>query len=145
MAHEEHSHCDGPQQPMPPLTSSTSSQHHEHHEHHSYVSGGGHELISAYRSDQRKKKMNYFVNALNYPREKVESILDQLGPDAADNDILECLVKVCRPSNMQMKALPSIGGIYHSGKGGGDPIAIPVTDPARLRHIVIDGSNVAMR
>ena len=72
--------------------------------------------------------------------------MDQLGPDAADNDALERLVKVCRPSNVEVKDLPNIGGTYYGGKGGGDSMApLPITDPARLRHIIIDGSNVAMR
>ena len=142
--------------------------------------------------DQREKKIDYFVNTLNYPREKVESVLDQLGPEAADNDILERLVKVCRPGNVQVKvsASSSVGGgggggharpaggpgkyapasasIGMSGVGDSVPprsqlsppppmasvsagavamvTAMPATtDPARLRHIVIDGSNVAMR
>ena len=153
-------------------------------QHHSYVNSGsgGHGLLSR-SPDQREKKINYFVNMLNYPREKVESVLDQLGPDAADNDILERLVKVCRPNNVQARTFPSNGsGVgYKTGGGhskytptggsggmgsGGDsmlppsqlspplpmapsavaPATMPViTDPARLRHIVIDGSNVAMR
>lgn len=146
---------------------------------HGYVSGngsssgGGHRLLSR-SPDQREKKIDYFVNTLNYPREKVESVLDQLGPDAADNDILERLVKVCRPGSVQAKAPPSIGIGYRPGgpskypptgasggmSGVGDsmpppsqlspplpmaPSAPVTTDPARLRHIVIDGSNVAMR
>ena len=143
-------------------------------QHHNY---GGHGLLSR-SPDQREKKIDYFVNTLNYPREKVESVLDQLGPDAADNDILERLVKVCKPSNVHHMKAPSVGVGYNKGGHskyppggsggmsgvGGDSMAPPSqlspplpmpptpvvpplmpTDPARLRHIVIDGSNVAMR
>ena len=147
--------------------------------------GGGRVLISR-SPDQRERKIEYFVNTLNYPREKVESVLDQLGPDAADNDILERLVKVCRPaSGVQTKIPPSAGaGVGYSTRSGGPSMYAPTgassggiigdsvpprsqlsppppmapsavtlatatmpatTDPARLRHIVIDGSNVAMR
>ena len=150
-------------------------------QHHGYDSGSvmgvgaGHRLLSR-SPDQREKKIDYFVNTLNYPREKVESVLDQLGPDAANNDILERLVKVCRSSTAYAKPIPSVSGVYKEGHGkyppagsGGmsvrDPIVPPsqlspplpippsvavpaamtVIDPARLRHIVIDGSNVAMR
>ena len=151
--------------------------------------GGGGRMLLSRSPDQREKKIEYFVNTLNYPREKVESVLDQLGPDAADNDILERLVKVCRPgSGVQAKVPPSVGagGVGYSTRPGGPNMYAPTgassggmigigdsvpprsqlsppppmapsavtlptttmpvtTDPARLRHIVIDGSNVAMR
>ena len=117
--------------------------------------------------DQREKKIDYFVNTLNFPREKVESVLDSLGPDAADNDILERLVKVCRPTVKPGSSYnpPQQRGKY-PGAGGGtngecmtppsqlspplpmtslSPAPPVIRDPARLRHIVIDGSNVAMR
>ena len=166
-----------PQHFQQPISNSRMMQHHGYS---GSSSGGGHGLLSR-SPDQREKKIDYFVNTLNYPREKVESVLDQLGPDAADNDILERLVKVCRPSNVQGKASPSMGAGYSAGgpskypatgaSGGMSgvrdsmpppsqlspplPMApsavapattMPVTtDPARLRYIVIDGSNVAMR
>ena len=128
--------------------------------------------------DQREKKISHFVNKLNYPRDKVELVLNQLGPDASDNDILERLFKVCKPNNTRP---PSMSGGVGGGGGfersprysssgpqvigeqvmvSGLHMAPPtlastaggyvtqsqsVQDPTRLRHIVIDGSNVAMR
>ena len=106
----------------------------------------------------------------------MESVLDQLGPDAADNDILERLVKVCKPSNMKPPLSSSSSSVIGNTGGasvgqyklhgdvsvtppsqfspplppmpGGSIVPVqplPVQDPARLRYIVIDGSNVAMR
>ena len=148
----------------------------------------GPRLLSRSPNQEREKKIDYFVNTLLYPREKVESVLDQLGPDAANNDILERLVKVCKPNAKVSPVATGNGGASSGSSGGGGfgvykshrypsntggsseslfppsqfspPLPpsmssgggvvpqsspLPVQDPARLRHIVIDGSNVAMR
>lgn len=155
------------------LLDATTQKQHQAPSHHQLQVGRSHRLLSR-APDQREKKIDYFVNLLNYPKEKVESVLDQLGPDAADNDILERLVKVCKPNNV--KPPPSSSSVIGNTGGGnigqyklhGDismtppsqfspplppmpggsvvpPQPLPVQDPARLRYIVIDGSNVAMR
>ncbi len=76
----------------------------------------------------RENRVKYFVN-LGYSREMVESVLGSL-PDAADDIILNRLVQ-CTPPQRVL--------------GGDDPVPIKPVNPELLRHIVIDGSNVAMK
>ena len=144
------------------------------------VDGRGHRLLSR-SPDPREEKIDYFVNRLNYPRAKVESVIDQLGPDASIDDILGRLMRIC-PNDVKAPPIAGSngsssssggGGVYKQhrysgnlgGLGGGESLSPPsqfspplpmpgnalslpqppVQDPSRLRHIVIDGSNVAMR
>lgn len=95
---------------------------------------------------QREQRIQYFEN-LDYPREKVVAVLNSLGPEATDNDVLSRLVRVCSHGSA-----PDTGGrggqLSNSrprGLSGELPQPCSVTDPALLRPVVIDGSNVAMR
>ena len=103
-----------------------------------------------------EKRTSYFVNTLDFPRERVQAVLESLGPQASDNEVMDLL----------MKGLPGVQPINKSmnsrriatplAADGGSRVLVdeheqqvlqpkvPV-DPSKLRPIVIDGSNVAMR
>ncbi len=85
---------------------------------------------------QREQKIQYFVT-LDYPREKVEAVLTSLGPEASDNDVLSRLVKVCSRRPLSDSRPRGFSGELLQPS--------PAKDSGRLRPIVIDGSNIAMR
>ena len=87
-------------------------------------------------SNRRESRIKYFVE-LGYSRDKVESVLYSL-PDAPDDDILARLVQ-CTP----VRRVSCMG--EWRGPGTVDPPPVRPVNPELLRHIVIDGSNVAMR
>ncbi len=78
----------------------------------------------------RENRIQYFVN-LGYSRDMVETVLCSLS-DAADDVVLNRLVQ-CTPP--QPRAPGSVV----------DPLPVRPVNPELLRHIVIDGSNVAMK
>ena len=78
----------------------------------------------------REKRIQYFVN-LGYSRDMVETVLCSLS-DADDDVVLNRLVQ-CTPP--QPRAPGSVV----------DPLPVRPVNPELLRHIVIDGSNVAMK
>lgn len=93
----------------------------------------------------REQRISYFVQ-LGYPREKVEGVVESLGPAATEDDILSRLVKM----SGNIHSAEQRGRLSHSRLRGfsGEPMLsrpTPVRDPSILRPIVIDGSNVAMR
>lgn len=99
---------------------------------------------------RQEQRIKYFVG-LGYPREKVEGVLNTL-PEAADDDILGRLIKspqthtvvkvgsLCRSRARSQNGEPLLSGTTDSREIPAKPM-----DPDQLRHIVIDGSNVAMR
>lgn len=96
-------------------------------------------------SPTRERKLDYFLQ-LGYPREKIEAVLDSLGPAATENAVLERLVRVVsRPPSADRSQRLSVS----RPRGyNGEPLSctsIAVKDPSTLRPVVIDGSNVAMR
>lgn len=105
------------------------------------------EVISRGVDPQKEQRIEFFVR-LGYLREKVEAVLESLGPDTMDDDILARLVKVSSrsPSSTGQK----VKNLSNSRPRGysGEPLLstpVPAKDPSLLRPIVIDGSNVAMR
>lgn len=87
-------------------------------------------------SSQREQATQYFVS-LNFPREKVEAVVNSMDVGADYDDILRRLNTLnvsSRPvSNLSMSRPYTYNG---------EPI---LSSNATLRPIVIDGSNVAMR
>ena len=109
-----------------------------------------------------QKRIDYFVQ-LEFPHDKVQSILESLGPTASDNEVM----------NLLMKGAPAVlpvnksSGAYRNHVDGtrdySESFGVTVmksephlqqqaaqqkemaVDASNLRHIVIDGSNVAMR
>ena len=103
-----------------------------------------------------QKRIDYFVE-LDFPQEMVRSILESLGPTASYNEVM----------NRLMKGSPAVHPIskasgphhYHGNVTGDGSVGQSVVseqkqpsqqqkvsvDPSKLRHIVIDGSNVAMK
>ncbi len=75
-----------------------------------------------------EKRVQYFME-LGFTREMVENILMSLA-DAPDDVILNRLVQ-CTPSQRSPR--------------GDEPLPVRPVNPELLRHIVIDGSNVAMK
>ena len=94
----------------------------------------------------KEQRIEFFVR-LDYPREKVEAVFDSLGRGASDNDILSRLVKVSsKPQSAEFRPKHLSNSRLRSPMG--EPLSstpIPVMNPAQLRPIVIDGSNIAMR
>ena len=104
-------------------------------------------VVSRGVDPQKEQRIEFFVR-LGFLREKVEAVLESLGPDTMDDDILARLVKVSSrsPSSTGQK----VKNLNNSRPRGcsGEPLLstpVPAKDPSLLRPIVIDGSNVAMR
>ncbi len=104
-----------------------------------------------------EKRIEYFVK-LDFPRERVRSVLESLGPHASENEVMERLMKVTPGIQPVIKPHPSSrrrgtppGPDVGTDEQEQPPPSVPPTvrkipvDPSRLRAIVIDGSNVAMR
>lgn len=80
--------------------------------------------------------------------------MESLGPGADNNEIMSRLNKgapLAPPGNRLYQSPPmgvdSMGTVGHvvGHMTGSEHHQRSVVDPAKLRHIVIDGSNVAMR
>lgn len=104
-------------------------------------------FMSSDTNPQKEQKIEFFVR-LGFPQEKVEAILESLGLDTMDDDILARLVKVSSRSpastGQKVKSLSNSRPRGYSG----EPLLstpVPAKDPSILRPVVIDGSNVAMR
>lgn len=109
-----------------------------------------------------QRKIDYYVKDLGYPQDKVEATLDSLGPKATVNEIINRLNKVSSrvPSNSIPATIPKPAADYTRAMGDyirpigledmggvvstGDRLHRKV-DSSKLRPVVIDGSNVAMR
>ena len=109
-------------------------------------------LTRSANDSSTKRRIDYFVGQLGFPRVIVESTLDSLGPAASYNDILNRLNRLCLMTVGNNK----LTGVYRPpatiDKSVGVNQESPplrqqqrVVDPTKLRPIVIDGSNVAMR
>ena len=106
-------------------------------------------------ADQAREQRIENFTRLDYPRQKVEAVLDSLGVSAADDAILARLVRVCQSARLSHATLStnhqkvkSLNTSRPRSRCGEPIISVPVpsvVDPSQLRHIVIDGSNVAMR
>ena len=128
--------------------------HHHHHHHHppSSSSGSPPFLSRTPELPALRKRVDYYVQQLGFPREIVAVTLESLGPGAHDNDILNRL-------NQRMKGTPVvplppapppfeepvISQVTAPGVAVMDRLQRRPVDPSNLRPIVIDGSNVAMR
>lgn len=99
-----------------------------------------------------KRKIEYYV-ALDFPQDLVEATLESLGLDASDNDILNRLNRLVKGkhASLNMVNTPTVCPPPPPPPSYGEPLTSHVTqprrvmDPSKLRPIVIDGSNVAMR
>ncbi len=78
--------------------------------------------------------INYFVEQLCYPRDEVVSTMVSLGPKASTDDILHRLIRGAPLKTTHNSSSVSVK----------EQLECRV-DPSKLRPIVIDGSNVAMR
>lgn len=87
----------------------------------------------------QQKRIEYFVK-LGYPQPEVETVLESLGSDATDNDILARLIstKPTLPVVHVPVSLPPRPAVPEEG-------STAQTNREGLRPVVIDGSNVAMR
>lgn len=100
-----------------------------------------------------QKKRDYYVQALGFPADKVEATLESLGPWATDNAILERLNNykfvVNSPTVPPSMVKPASVGEYVPRPVLEEAVGVShVTNQvagSKLRPIVIDGSNVAMR
>ncbi len=101
-------------------------------------------------------KRDYYVKNLRFPPDIVEDTLDSLGPKATDNDIMHRLNQLMTGMNISARhaveeapALPGGHVTSHVTSHVTAPVeqrkAVVIVDPKKLRPIVIDGSNVAMR
>ena len=94
---------------------------------------------SSPRTSRRQKRVKQFVD-LGYPKDKVEMVIESLG-EASDNDIMARLVSIhssydVKPPTVHSKP-PEITQPVH--------VPLSINHNERLRPIVIDGSNIAMR
>lgn len=112
-----------------------------------------------------QRKIDYYVNILGYGREKVEATLHSLGPKATVNEIIHRLNKMSsRVPNVAAPGKPSVPvgpadywrpiigeyarpiGLEDAGGVVNACERLPrKVDSSKLRPVVIDGSNVAMR
>jgi len=104
-------------------------------------------FMSPDTNPQKEQKIEFFVR-LGFPQEKVEAVLESLGLDTMDDDILARLVKVS--SRSPASTGQKVKSLSNSRPRGcsGEPLLstpVPAKDPSILRPVVIDGSNVAMR
>lgn len=125
-----------------------------HHHHHHLPSGSPPFLSRTPELPVLRKRADYYVQQLGFPREIVAVTLESLGPGAHDNDILNRL-------NQRMKGTPVAPLPPATPPFNEEPATSQVTpvpggvavmdrqrrnvDTSNLRPIVIDGSNVAMR
>ena len=78
---------------------------------------------------------------MGYTATLVQAALQKLGPNPGQNELLEELIKLGAKSPRQQDSALE-------GSDEADPVLDTLTDDplsARLRPVVIDGSNVAMR
>lgn len=100
--------------------------------------------------EAQQSKLEFF-HKLGYGKEQVRQVLEKLGQDASENDLLQELVQAgSRPQEPEnwtpsFHPTPAAHGSCRplpisrqSAEEGDDPSSV-------LRAIVIDGSNVAMR
>ena len=111
-----------------------------------------------------QKKRDYLVRTLGFPQDRVDSTLESLGPQASINEILNRLNKLVSSAPSTGLGGVSAGVVKPPLAGGSDYILRTVgsedvggvvtlggerqprkVDSSKLRPIVIDGSNVAMR
>ena len=87
----------------------------------------------------QQKRIEYFVK-LGYPQPEVEMVLESLGSDSSDNDVLARLIstKPTPPIVHVPASLPSRPAVTDEG-------STTQINREGLRPVVIDGSNVAMR
>ena len=87
----------------------------------------------------QQKRIEYFVK-LGYPQPEVETVLESLGSDSSDNDVLARLISTQpTPPVVHVPAsLPPRSAVTEEGPTG-------QINREGLRPVVIDGSNVAMR
>ena len=88
-------------------------------------------------SSHREQTIHYFLS-LNFPRERIEAVVDSMGAWADTDDILKRLNSL-HISSPRPAATLSVSRDYTSD---GEPM---LSSSAVLRPVVIDGSNVAMR
>lgn len=91
-----------------------------------------------------------FALKLGYTENQVQVALQKLGPEPSQNELLAELIKLGAASSTSLLYSPP-----SKDRMDDDPMAVidhfdsgllaDVDDPSNLRHIVIDGSNVAMR
>ncbi|XP_035279926.1 probable ribonuclease ZC3H12D [Anguilla anguilla] len=102
---------------------------------------------------RQQNNMDLFLK-LGYPFDDILRVLESLPRDAQTNDILEELIKTCRSVGAPPAPRPSRGSPQLVARGCGSPVPPPQPSlaPQReerdsagcFRHVVIDGSNVAM-
>ena len=88
-------------------------------------------------SSHREQKIQYFIS-LNFPREKIEAVVNSMGPWAEYDDILQRLTTLNVTSSRPLASLQKSREYTDTG----EPL---LNSNATLRPVVIDGSNVAMR
>ena len=88
-------------------------------------------------SSHREQTVHYFLS-LNFPRERIETVVDSMGPLAETDDILKRLNSLHVTTPRPVATL-SVSRNYTTD---GEPV---LNSNAALRPVVIDGSNIAMR
>ena len=99
----------------------------------------GHVVPRSMDTSRREQTIQDFVR-LNFPREKIETIINSIGWEADYDDILRRLttLHVTAPPPRPMANL----NMSRPRTFTGEPM---LSSTAVLRQVVIDGSNVAMR
>jgi hypothetical protein len=88
-------------------------------------------------SSHREQTIHYFLR-LNFPQERIETVVDSMGPWADTDDILKRLNSLHVTSPRPVAILSSSRNYTTDG----EPV---LNSNVALRPVVIDGSNVAMR
>ena len=86
-----------------------------------------------------------FALKLGYTESQVQVALQKLGPQPSQNELLAELIKLGASSSGLYQHSPKERTEELSSELEGLEIEQNLDDPSNLRHIVIDGSNVAMR
>ncbi|XP_071801022.1 uncharacterized protein [Asterias amurensis] len=101
--------------------------------------------LNTQRQDQKNNSLVSSMQKLGYPKEQVDIILRQLGPDADHNDVLWALVN----QNSSKTEFADVVDTKEEAEirrdmSDGIPSEETADDSDNLRPIIIDGSNVAM-
>ncbi|PRD26812.1 UNVERIFIED_CONTAM: ribonuclease ZC3H12C [Trichonephila clavipes] len=114
-----------------------------------------HDPIEIVISDPNYTNRVEFALKLGYTEKQVQTALQKLGPQPSQNELLAELIRLGAssstasyrthsPSRTSERTDDTMAVIDHFDAGSMQS-GVDLDDPSNLRHIVIDGSNVAMR
>ncbi len=101
--------------------------------------------LNVQRQEQKNVSLVSSMQKLGYPREQVDTILRQLGPDADHNNVLWALVNQSSSKTELVDVVdPKEDVESRRDMSDGFPSDEAADESDNLRPIIIDGSNVAM-